>query len=228
MIRYDQRGCGRSTGSGPFTITQAVDDLDQLRAAMGVDRWGVVGHSWGAELALRYAAAYPTQSSAVSYIAGVGADDAFLDQYVAERRRRLADDYPRWAELAKRARTPAEEREWSLLQWRPDFAPSSDAAGYAEDLWVTRPPGALINAQANHELWAARMTLPLLDLAPTINTPVTMIIGADDPRPWSCAEPLCAALPNCDLIVLDDAGHAPWVERPRDTQATLMRALDPD
>src|ERR1700712_4585985 len=69
VVRFDQRGCGRSDGGGPFTLAQATDDLDQLRAALGVQRWGVVGHSWGAELALRYAARYPAQTDAVVYIA---------------------------------------------------------------------------------------------------------------------------------------------------------------
>jgi len=53
VVRFEQRGCGRSTGGGRFTIAQAVDDLDQVRVALGFDRWAVVGHSRGAELALR-------------------------------------------------------------------------------------------------------------------------------------------------------------------------------
>jgi proline iminopeptidase len=51
VIRFGQRGCGRSTGAGPFTVAQALADLDQLRSALGIDRWAVLGHSWGAELA---------------------------------------------------------------------------------------------------------------------------------------------------------------------------------
>ena len=74
VVRFDQRGCGRSTGhDGPFTIEQAVDDLDQVRAALGFSRWAVAGHSWGAELALRYAARHQDRTTAVAYIAGVGA-----------------------------------------------------------------------------------------------------------------------------------------------------------
>jgi proline iminopeptidase len=39
MVRFDQRGCGRSTGAdGPFTLAQAVADLEQLRQALSVDR----------------------------------------------------------------------------------------------------------------------------------------------------------------------------------------------
>jgi proline iminopeptidase len=83
VIRFDQRGCGRPTGgdghadaAGPFTVAQAVDDLDQLREALGYQRWAVLGHSWGAELALRYAARHPDRVTTVVYIAGNGAGDA--------------------------------------------------------------------------------------------------------------------------------------------------------
>jgi hypothetical protein len=47
-------GCGRSAGDGPFTIAQTVDDLDQLRAALGFGPWARAEHSWGAELAICY------------------------------------------------------------------------------------------------------------------------------------------------------------------------------
>lgn len=110
-IRFDQRGCGRSNGSGPFTIAQAVDDLDQLRDAFGLTRWAVIGHSWGAELALRYAARHSERTTAVVYIAGVGACDGFRPAYIEERNRRLGPDFNRWAELRERHRTAVEERE---------------------------------------------------------------------------------------------------------------------
>lgn len=103
VVRFDQRGCGRSSSpDGPFTVAQAVDDLERLRQAMGVDRWAVLGHSWGAKLALRYAAAHPDRTTA---------------------------DLPRWQQLGDRLRTPDEEKEWCLLQWRPDFSPAGDPRG---------------------------------------------------------------------------------------------------
>lgn len=76
VIRYDQRGCGRSSGAGgPFTIEQFVEDLDQLRRALHIDRWWVGGHSWGAQLALYYGLAHPEVTRGVLYIAGTGIGD---------------------------------------------------------------------------------------------------------------------------------------------------------
>jgi proline iminopeptidase len=79
VARFDQRGCGRSTGDGPFTIVQAVEDLDQVRAALGFGQWAIAGHSWGAELAIRYAARHPDRSTAVAYISGVGTGNGFRE-----------------------------------------------------------------------------------------------------------------------------------------------------
>jgi proline iminopeptidase len=230
VVRFDQRGCGRSAAhAGPFTIEQAVDDLDQVRAAFGFGRWAVAGHSWGAELALRYAARHPHRTTAVAYIAGVGAGNGFRDAFAAEQARRLGADGKRLAELSAIPagdRTLSEERERCLLQWRTDFAPGP-AAGHAMALWETRPPGAAINTTAYRELWNDRETEDLRLAAGRITCPVTMIFGDDDPRPWTANDSLLAALPDANRIVLKDAGHAPWAERPADTSRLIIDALRP-
>lgn len=229
VVRFDQRGCGRSTGQdGPFTIEQAVDDLDQVRAALGFERWALAGHSWGAELAVRYAARHAGRTASVAYIAGVGAGNGFRASHVAERDRRLGPDRQRWAALSAipaADRTPAEERELCLLQWRTDFAPGPGAARHAMALWETRPPGAAVNQIAYRELWRDRETEDLLHAAARITCPVTMISGNDDPRPWTATDSLLAALPSASRTVLGNAGHAPWAERPADTRRLLIDAL---
>lgn len=226
VVRFDQRGCGRSTGpDGPFTVAQAIDDLERLRQAMALDCWAVLGHSWGAELALRYAAAHPDRTTAVVYLAGVGAGSAWRDSYVAERNLRLGNELGRWQELTERRRNPEEEKEWCLLQWRPDFSPDDDAEAHAAALWETRPRGTVVNRQANRELAADSASQDLLEVAQHVDAPVVLVQGADDPRPWTATNSLLAALPRARRIVLDQAGHAPWGERPDAVQAATLEAL---
>jgi proline iminopeptidase len=231
VVRFDQRGCGRSTGhDGPFTIAQAADDMDQVREALGFSRWAVAGHSWGAELALRYAARHPARTAAVAYVAGVGAGNGFKDAHVAELNRRLGPDRERWAALSAVPagdRTLAGEREMCLLQWRTDFSPGPDAARHALALWETRPPGAVVNTAANRGLWQDRATEDLRQAAARVACPVTMIFGNDDPRPWAASDSLLAALPGASRTVLSDAGHAPWAERPADTRSLIIDTLRP-
>lgn len=67
VIYYDQRGCGLSDyhrGSG-YTVAQAVADLDDLRAALQLERWVVLGWSYGGYLAQQYLAAHPERVQGV-------------------------------------------------------------------------------------------------------------------------------------------------------------------
>ena len=63
-ILFDQRGAGRSR---PYLRLEAntthhlVEDLERIRAHLGIDRWLVVGGSWGSTLALAYAERFPEQ-----------------------------------------------------------------------------------------------------------------------------------------------------------------------
>src|SRR5882672_4002900 len=60
IVLFDQRGCEQSTPSaGDFdtdlsvnTTKHLVGDLDLLRRHLNVERWVILGHSWGTALAL--------------------------------------------------------------------------------------------------------------------------------------------------------------------------------
>jgi proline iminopeptidase len=61
-VLFDQRGCGRSLPRGGLqnnTTDALLQDMETLRQQLGIARWLVVGGSWGAGLALAYAAAHP-------------------------------------------------------------------------------------------------------------------------------------------------------------------------
>jgi len=66
-VIFDQRGCGRSrplasdidADLSSNTTTDLVADIERLRSHLGIDRWVVVGGSWGVTLALVYAQRHP-------------------------------------------------------------------------------------------------------------------------------------------------------------------------
>ncbi|OYV28417.1 MAG: prolyl aminopeptidase, partial [Halothiobacillus sp. 20-54-6] len=62
VILIDQRGAGRSSPHAHLegnTTEALVADLEQVREHLKIERWLVFGGSWGATLALAYAAAHP-------------------------------------------------------------------------------------------------------------------------------------------------------------------------
>jgi proline iminopeptidase len=57
VILYDQLGCGRADApedDDVYSIQRSVEEVDAVRAALGLDRVVLLGHSWGALLAVEY------------------------------------------------------------------------------------------------------------------------------------------------------------------------------
>jgi proline iminopeptidase len=62
IILFDQRGAGRSTPHASLeenTTWHLVEDIEKLRAHLGLETWHVFGGSWGSTLALAYAETHP-------------------------------------------------------------------------------------------------------------------------------------------------------------------------
>jgi proline iminopeptidase len=114
VVLFDQRGCGRSLPSGSVqanTSAHLVADIERLRQHLGLERWLVVGGSWGAGLALAYAAAHPASCLGL-VLRGVFLGRASdLDWFFQQARQLLPDA---WEALAQQA--PAAARG-DLLRW---------------------------------------------------------------------------------------------------------------
>ncbi len=62
IILFDQRGAGRSTPYGELqhnTTQSLLRDIEAIRQMLKIERWAIVGNSWGATLGLVYAQTFP-------------------------------------------------------------------------------------------------------------------------------------------------------------------------
>lgn len=223
--RFDQRGCGRSAPSDVQTMARLAQDIDELRAYFGHERIVVLGHSFGASLAMTYAAAYGDHVAGVVYVGGVGIGD-WRTHDAAERARRMTpEQQDRLDNLSGRPRTPAEEIEFRLLSWFPDHADPERAMEWA---YASASVDLPINFAANRAL-AADMnswtTAEVTARAASIQAPVTFIHGDGDPRPSWAVRDLADHVPNHTFHLIPDAGHSPWLEQPDLVREALRSAL---
>jgi proline iminopeptidase len=232
-VRWDQRGCGRSERcAGPWTTERAVADLDAVRRHFGLEKTALLGHSWGAHLALSYALAHPERVSALVYVAGTGiGPDADWHEAFEENLRARLGERPerlgRWRELTDRPRpTEAEERERAILQWSVEFEDRDRASAHAERMAT---PWFAINTECNKTLNAERRrtvgTPELLAACQALDLPVLIVDGARDIRPRSAVDSLEQSLPRVRRVVLPGAGHLPWVEDPEGFREAVAAVL---
>jgi proline iminopeptidase len=225
VVRWDQRGCGRSEPcAGPWTTERFVADLDAVRRHFALERPVLLGHSWGASLALSYALAHPDRVAALVYVSGTGigpdADwhGAFEENFLA----RLGEDpqrLARWREL------PGESRERAVLQWSAEFVDRDRAIEHAErmaDPWfpINFPCNKALNAEAKQTAG----TSALYAACQALDVPVVIVDGEGDNRPRSAVDSLARALPRVRRVTLPAAGHLPWVEEPYGFRDAVMTA----
>jgi len=68
-VLFDQRGAGRShpyLSLDANTTQHQIADIEAIREHLGIDKWLVVGGSWGSTLAVAYAEAFPERVSGMA------------------------------------------------------------------------------------------------------------------------------------------------------------------
>jgi proline iminopeptidase len=61
MVYLDQRGCGRSDTSADkhYSLDRMIDDIEEIRQSLGVEKIYLLSHSFGGIIAVNYAKNYP-------------------------------------------------------------------------------------------------------------------------------------------------------------------------
>lgn len=211
VVRWDQRGCGRSAPGGPYSSAAAIADLESVRRSYRRPTMTLLGHSFGALLALRYTLAFPSRVDRLVYLSGTGLGRDYIPAYRRALSARLA---PYGVD-----RLPEDSRERWLWQVSTGFADPSTAYARAERLTFRGFP-------VNHEYAEAIAREPadgddLASACRTLDVPVQIIHGDADLRPPPVTDSLLAALPNARRDIVTGAGHYAWIEQP----ATFRRLL---
>jgi proline iminopeptidase len=233
VYRYDQRGCGRSSGGPPWTIEQALDDIEALRHGWNVDDWIVIGHSFGASLALAYGVFFAHRVRGIGYVAGTGIDPAWHKAYHQEVRRRFTDEeYANLQEREQRyrhARGPEKHalfREYAERLWASDVVDKRQAsallAGMVNSPWL---PNEDVNRILGHDAARLMETPEMRDRLRTMHIPTWILHGDVDPRPLRYAQQLPELLPKAQFVPLTDCGHIPWAEQPEAFQERIRQFI---
>ena len=188
VIVPDQRGHGDSDLGDPalYSYDIWVSDARAFALGLNLDRFALLGHSYGGFLALEFALRWPESLTHLILVgtsagpvhapaAAVGTDD--------ELRERFRSVWPRFF--------AGDDKHWPLF----------------ESLRFSRDP---YNAAFAREL----PRYDVRERMASVHTPALLIVGSGDAyRPHM--EWLADAMPNATLRVVQDAGHFPFIEQRR-------------
>ena len=250
---FDQRNCGRSTprASAPDTdlasntTPHLLEDIERLRDHLGIDRWLVLGGSWGSTLALAYGEKHPDR---VTEIILFGVTTGRRQEFDWAFRGGVAVLFPeQWERL--RAAQPAADRDGDVVEgyYRllhdPDPAQRQRAADewcFWESATPAWPPttglaprfadpayrmafARIVTHYVRHDAWIEDGSL-LRDADVLADIPGILVHGRFDlGAPIANAWELKRVWPRAELVIVDDAGHA--ASHPGITEE-LVRAID--
>ncbi len=201
----------RGSGTERLTVARHVADLHELveSRCRGI-RPALVGHSWGAMLALAYAAAHPGRAASLVLI-GCGTFDPVarvrmrticeerLEDGLRRRLERLPEEFPN-----------PDERLRALANLMLPM--------YSCEPAVSELGAEACDARAHDETWEDMLRLQAQGVYPaafaSIKAPAVMLHGAVDPHPGRLIlASLKPHLPRLEYREWERCGHYPWLEK---------------
>lgn len=224
VVFYDQRGTGASKKMQPgaaMTMDAQVADLEAVRAAAGLDKFALVGDSYGGFLGMAYALAHP------EHVAKLILSDAAGPSYQGMVRI-LQDVFPDIQEQAAAEEkalggdTEAAAQAGLRSHFRMIFYSLEKEQAYmakAKDIGYV-PKVARAVGQAGSDVdFTAKL--------PTLTMPTLVLSGRWDMNvapltAWRIAK----AIPGAKIIFFEKSGHLPSYEEPMLYQKVLEEFLD--
>lgn len=237
IVLFDQRNCGRSiphasapdTDLASNTTANLVADLERLREHLNIERWLVLGGSWGSTLALAYAEQHPEW---VTEIILFGVTTGRRKEFDWAFRGGTADLFPeQWERL--RDALPAALREGDIIEGYHRLLHDPDAkirqqASLAWCTWesatVAWPPTHKLSARftdadfamafarivthyVRHNAWLEDGIL-IRNAGVLAEIPGILVNGRFDfQAPIGWAWELKRVWPHAQLRIVDGAGH---------------------
>jgi proline iminopeptidase len=236
IILTDQRGCGRSrphvgevADLKVNTTAHLIQDLERLREHLRIDRWSVLGGSWGTTLGLAYAQAVPDRVASIVLACVTTTSRSEVQWITHDMSRIFPEQWERFASVGSGDRTPginlvdryaalvfsadAAIRERAAREWcawedthvslTPGYAPSRRFEDPAFRLLFTR----LVTHYWKHAAFLAQDHL-IGRVSLLKDIPGVLLHGRYDiSSPVETAWRLHRAWRGSELHLIDDAGH---------------------
>ena len=235
LALYDQRGALLSPcDTEHISHDNNVEDLELLRRELaGDEAVPIIAHSAGAMLAMSYVERYPRGALGLALLGSLPIRYPTPEEF-EEFSIPLTDDSPERFEKRAGEQLEAEGLAGEVLsardrtrQWRIQFGAGNL---YHTDRW-RQLRGGRVHSNEAVGIATAKTAPHGHDFTPALQAfakPVTVINGDQEHIRITRAfwQRTLEPLPNAELVVLEDAGHAAWIDQPAGFETALRCALE--
>lgn len=228
LIFYDQRACGDSeipSDTNSMRLSSFVDDINKIKDRFKLKKFTLLGHSWGASLALRYALKYPQNLTNLILVSP--AATSYAD--VREASKQLNSKFE-YGDQLKRSQiiesTAFKQGEPFAMAdlLRLSFSKNMAKPALADSIDIYIP---VDYAKKNGALKYLFKDLVDYDLYPMVSAIKvrTLIVSGENDIGNEKAKKLSLSMPGSELEIISQSGHFPFIENPSNFEAVLKSFL---
>jgi len=231
VVFYDQLGCGKSEhpdDPGLWVMDTFVEELATVRAALGLDRVHLLGHSWGGWLALEYALSKPgglaslVLASTCASIPAFGAETRRLKQSLPRQTQGILDRHEAAGTTDDPEYLAAALGYYTQWVCRLDPFPEHVLHSFlnlSDDVYQTMQ-GPEWNVTGNLKDWDVTARLGEISL------PVLVTSGRYDEMTPMLVGPLVTGIEGAEHVVFQESSHMAMAEEPDRYREVLGSFLD--
>ena len=230
LLLVDERGQGRSEPSAPatWTLEQHARDVDALATSLGLERYVVLGHSFGALIALQHAVDFSGRPAGTVISSGAPSERLLMSHVELELDRfepvELREQVQ--ASWAREAQAQTQHDVRALLSDQLPFHFADPRDPRIDDMRA-----AMSGAVYSPDVLRAAATegyghIEVEDRLGDVRHPVLVLAGRHD-RTCSVAagEALARGIADAELVVFEHSGHMTFVEEPDAYRDAVRRFL---
>jgi len=242
VIMIDQRGVCRSEGiteEESFGLNDLVEDCEEIRKLLQIEKWSVIGHSFGGYLALLYARAYPNSIEKIIF-EGPTFDFSLTSRALLQKTGTLLKKYGKEAateeclayassnasseellEAYIRLSAELEEKRMEIYNYKKD---ETNDSLYGDEEWEVFSNRSKIHFDRLKLEGACHTSL--LSQIKDIQNPMLLIVGKYDVV--TCEKQIEIFnddAPDGKYIVFEESGHTPHYEEAERFAETIIHFL---
>jgi proline iminopeptidase len=233
LIFIDERGSGRSEkleNTTLYTVENMVEDLEDVRRALGLGKVNLLGHSYGGVLAQAYAFKYQKNLSHL-ILGGTFYSTAEMNKVLASEKQAMPPDALQKLNDLEKAGLFNKGKPWEKGRYPDDYAKLAWGDGYFPFLYQRHPDPNYDPAAGNtstawdlyREMWGSHgefiidgnlKSVEYASKLPTIKVPTLLICGDHDESDPSLSRFMHDKIAGSKLVILPQSGHMAFVDQP--------------